>query len=91
MFTMLESFFFQIKKLRSLEFCSQDYIAYQEDIKTLKPEMITKWANQTIPVECDPFDEQRYLQKISILLLLFSIVIQFVYGEGLNFTFPFTF
>ena len=70
--------------MRSLEFCSQDYIAYQEDIKTLKPEMITKWANQTIPVECDPFDEQRYLQKISILLLLFSIVIQFVYGKGLK-------
>ena len=84
MILLSEYNFFQIKKLRSLEFCSQSYIAYKEDIQTLEPEMITKWANQTIPVECDPFDEQRYIQKISILLLIFSIVIQFIYGKGLK-------
>ena len=74
----------QIKKLQSLEFCSQDYIAYQEDIQTLQPELISKWANQTIPVECDPFSDRRYLQKISLILLLFSIVLQFGYGKGLS-------
>ena len=44
--------------------------------------LIEEWLAKERPVECDPFDDRRYLQKISLLLLLFSIVLQFAYGKG---------
>ena len=70
--------------MQSLEFCSQIYIEYKEDQSNFirNTSLIEKWENETIPTECDPFNQRRYLQRISLALLVFSIVLQFIYGKG---------
>ena len=70
--------------MQSLEFCNQEYIAYQEAVakfnRTLTDQYHPVNGTREIPRECDPFEDRRYLQRISLALLVVSIVIQFIYG-----------